>query len=163
MGGQELSVLQSRGREEDMKSCCWKRLMAGLLTMMLLASSGCGYFLYPERVGQTEGRVDPAVVVLDAAGLLFGIVPGVIAFAVDITTGTIYLPAGEENVLEKHQERLSSFDTPMQPVAERELDLDREQVAQALTALVAQPVDPDQIRYYQAANQSRIIARSTSR
>ncbi|MCO1333263.1 hypothetical protein MO867_02815 [Microbulbifer sp. OS29] len=64
--------------------------------------SACGYFLYPERKGQAGGRVDPAVVILDSAALLFGLIPGLVAFAVDITNGTIYLPAGNRSVLDRH-------------------------------------------------------------
>jgi len=53
----------------------------------------CGAILYPERRNQRDGRLDAGVVVLDAVGLLFGIIPGVIAFAVDFSTGAIYFPA----------------------------------------------------------------------
>lgn len=60
--------------------------------------TGCGYFLYPERRGQRPiGRIDPAVAALDALGLIIFIVPGVIAFAVDITNGTLYLPSSHRH------------------------------------------------------------------
>ncbi|MBB5210712.1 hypothetical protein [Microbulbifer hydrolyticus] len=72
-----------------------------LLTLMLNLTA-CGYFLYPERKGQSGGRVDPVVVILDGAGLLFGILPGVVAFAVDFTNGTIYLPAGGSSAIDRH-------------------------------------------------------------
>jgi hypothetical protein len=64
---------------------------AGLPT---LASTvlGCGTILYPERRGQPAGRLDWGIVALDAVGLLLFFVPGVIAFAVDFSNGTIYLP-----------------------------------------------------------------------
>lgn len=48
--------------------------------------------MYPERKGQISGSLDWRVVALDAAGLLLFFIPGVIAFAVDFTNGTIYLP-----------------------------------------------------------------------
>ncbi|GAA5442224.1 hypothetical protein Misp06_00397 [Microbulbifer sp. NBRC 101763] len=76
-------------------------VFSGLLTM-LMNLSACGYFLYPERKGQAGGRVDPAVVILDGAALLFGIIPGVVAFAVDFTNGTIYLPPGRSSVVDRH-------------------------------------------------------------
>jgi hypothetical protein len=57
--------------------------------------AGCGTLLYPERRGQAAGKYDTDIILLDAAGLLVGIVPGVIAFAVDLTTGAIYLPVGQ--------------------------------------------------------------------
>jgi hypothetical protein len=53
---------------------------------------GCGTLMYPERRGQRGGSIDTGVAILDAIGLLFGIIPGVIAFCVDFSNGTIYLP-----------------------------------------------------------------------
>jgi len=53
---------------------------------------GCGTLMYPERRGQRGGHLDVGVTVLDAIGLLFFIIPGVIAFSVDFSNGTIYLP-----------------------------------------------------------------------
>ena len=55
---------------------------------------GCGTLMYPERRGQRGGRVDVGVAILDGIGLLFFLIPGVIAFAVDFSNGTIYLPGG---------------------------------------------------------------------
>jgi len=53
---------------------------------------GCGTLMYPERRGQRGGRLDVGVTILDGIGLLFFIIPGVIAFCVDFSNGTIYLP-----------------------------------------------------------------------
>jgi hypothetical protein len=126
-------------------------IAAASVAAMMIASSGCGYFLYPDRVGQTEGRIDPAVVALDAAALLFGIIPGVIAFAVDISTGTIYIPEGEESVVEKHQKRLTSIDAlPLLPVDDDSIAVDEQMLAEKLTGQVGQPIDPDQISYYRS-------------
>lgn len=58
-----------------------------------LAAAGCGTIMYPERRGQPSGRLDTRVVALDAIGLIFFFVPGVVAFAVDFATGSIYLPS----------------------------------------------------------------------
>ncbi len=70
-----------------------RRSLIGLTVVALfLQSIGCGTFLHPERRGQPPGRIDPAVVLLDGLCLLLFFVPGVIAFAVDFTTGAIYLP-----------------------------------------------------------------------
>ena len=57
----------------------------------------CGTLLYPERRGQRSGQLDVAVVLLDAVGLLFFIIPGVVAFAVDVDTGAVYLPSGHRS------------------------------------------------------------------
>lgn len=62
-------------------------------TLTLLAVNGCGTILHPERKGQAAGPLDWKIVALDAVGLLFFFVPGVIAFAVDFNNGTIYLPS----------------------------------------------------------------------
>ncbi len=63
--------------------------ICAIFTVQLM---GCGTLMYPERRGQREGRIDAGVAILDGLGLLFGIIPGVIAFAVDFSNGTIYLP-----------------------------------------------------------------------
>lgn len=65
-------------------------LLAAFTTAVTAVS--CGTILYPERRGQSGGKLDATVVILDGIGLLFFFVPGVIAFAVDFATGAIYLP-----------------------------------------------------------------------
>ena len=60
-----------------------------------LQLASCGFLLYPERRGQTHGRIDPAIAVLDGVGLLLFVIPGIVAFAVDFATGTIYLPGSK--------------------------------------------------------------------
>jgi hypothetical protein len=60
--------------------------------------SGCGTILYPDRSYQEErGHLDPAIVILDGIGLFFFIIPGLVAFAVDFTTGAIFFPADHEH------------------------------------------------------------------
>jgi hypothetical protein len=55
--------------------------------------TGCGTILHPERrYAPNDGRLDWGIVALDTVGLLIFFLPGVIAFAVDFTTGAIYLP-----------------------------------------------------------------------
>lgn len=71
------------------------RVISGVLAATLLAQlSACGTLFYPDRRGQIEGRVDPAIVALNAIGILFYVIPGLIAFGVDFATGAIYLPGG---------------------------------------------------------------------
>ena len=118
------------------------------ILIMLLNSVGCGYFLYPERVGQQSGKVDPAVVILDAAGLLFGILPGVVAFAVDITTGAIYVPAGGTSAVDKHTKRLSQLE--LEQVDERSRGVDRAAIANELSLLIDAPVAADQLQFYRS-------------
>lgn len=71
------------------------RVIGGLLVATLLTQlAACGTLFYPERRGQIDGRIDPAVAAMNAIGILFFVIPGLIAFAIDFTTGAIYLPGG---------------------------------------------------------------------
>ncbi len=82
-----------------MKQSKWgiKTLVIFLTCLMVFQLTACGFILYPERRGQTTGQIDVGVAILDGIGLLFFIVPGVVAFAVDFTNGTIYLPSGKSS------------------------------------------------------------------
>jgi hypothetical protein len=71
---------------------------------------GCGTIMYPERKGQKSGRIDVGVAVLDGIGLLFFLIPGVIAYAVDFSTGTIYLPGTSQSSLEMNNFKEVKFD-----------------------------------------------------
>jgi hypothetical protein len=75
------------------------RVIGAVLAVSLVTQlTACGSLLYPDRRGQIQGQIDPAVAILDAIGLLFWIVPGLIAFAIDFTTGAIYLPGGKYSI-----------------------------------------------------------------
>jgi len=79
----------------------WKKHLPKMVCLILcfvliVQLTGCGTLMYPERRGQTKGQVDPGVAVLDALGLLLFIIPGIVAFAVDFSTGAIYLPPGQK-------------------------------------------------------------------
>ena len=77
-----------------------KKITSFLICIGLLTNlASCGTILHPERKGQVDGQLDTSIVVLDAIGLLFFLVPGVIAFAVDFSNGTIYLPNGSSSSL----------------------------------------------------------------
>jgi threonine dehydrogenase-like Zn-dependent dehydrogenase len=81
-----------------------KSIISLVLTLALTSQLfSCGYFLHPERREQkSKGNVDWAIAGLDAVGLIFFIVPGLIAFAVDVSSGTLYLP--------KHSSQASNLD-----------------------------------------------------
>ncbi len=66
-----------------------------LLSALAGGASGCGTVLHPERRGQDAGPLDWKIVALDALGLVLFFVPGVVAFAVDFSNGTIYLPPSQ--------------------------------------------------------------------
>ena len=72
-----------------------KFLQALLAGCVPPALTGCGTIFFPERRGQPAGPLDWRIVALDALGLFFFFIPGIIAFAVDFTTGAIYLPPHE--------------------------------------------------------------------
>jgi hypothetical protein len=71
-----------------------KSISLALASVFIMQLAGCGTIMHPERKGQTAGDLDTSIVALNAVGLLFFLVPGVIAYAVDFNNGTIYLPGG---------------------------------------------------------------------
>ncbi len=78
--------------------------------VLIFNAAGCGYFLYPDRRGQTGGRLDVGIAILDGVGLFFFIIPGLIAYAVDFTSGTIYLPNSPRSSLDTKNLKEVKFD-----------------------------------------------------
>ena len=76
--------------------------VSALMFTMVANLTACGTILHPERKGQRGGNIDAGIAVLDAVGLIFYIIPGVIAFAVDFSNGTIYLPHGHTSSIDDH-------------------------------------------------------------
>ena len=74
---------------------------------LIIQCAGCGTIIYPERRGQRGGRIDPGIALLDAVGLFFFIIPGLIAFGVDFTTGAIYLPGGRRRSVSPDAENMT--------------------------------------------------------
>ncbi|SEE65041.1 polyribonucleotide nucleotidyltransferase [Pseudomonas coleopterorum] len=73
-----------------------QRLLCGAVAAALMTQlTACGTLFWPDRRGQIEGRIDPVVAALDAIGILFYVIPGLIAFGVDFATGAIYLNDGK--------------------------------------------------------------------
>ncbi|PIQ81537.1 MAG: hypothetical protein COV76_08165 [Candidatus Omnitrophica bacterium CG11_big_fil_rev_8_21_14_0_20_64_10] len=83
-----------------------------VLVCFILAAqlAGCGTLLHPERRGQRGGRLDIGIVALDAIGLVFFLIPGIIAFAVDFHEGTIYLPPGARSSLDRKAMKVVKLD-----------------------------------------------------
>ena len=54
----------------------------------------CGYFLHPERRGNRGGHIDGVTLIFDLLWLIPGIIPGVVALAVDFSSGAIYTGGG---------------------------------------------------------------------
>ena len=73
-----------------------QRLLCGAVAAALMTQlTACGTLFWPDRRGQIEGRIDPVVAALDAIGILFYVIPGLIAFGVDFATGAIHLNDGK--------------------------------------------------------------------
>ena len=87
-----------------------KTLYVLVCTVLIVQLAGCGTLMYPERRGQRGGRIDPGVAVLDGLCLLLFIIPGIIAFAVDFSNGTIYLPGKGRASLDLKYIRQVKFD-----------------------------------------------------
>ena len=78
--------------------------------VLIVQLSGCGTILYPDRRGQRGGRIDAGVAVMDGIGLLLFVIPGIIAFAVDFSTGAIYLPGTPRSSLDVKKLKAVKFD-----------------------------------------------------
>ena len=103
-----------------MKDHLRKCVTSVLLVCVVLNCCSCGTLMHPERKGQQSGRIDSKVAILDGIGLLFFLVPGVIAFAVDFSNGTIYLPPGQTSMLDPSEgtEHMIAVSLPEGPVTE---------------------------------------------
>lgn len=83
-----------------------KKAILVSLVMSLLFATSCGTLVYPDRHGQPSGgNLDGSVVLMDGVLLLIGIIPGVVAFAVDLHTNAIYLPPEGVGVNELPQDK----------------------------------------------------------
>ncbi len=68
-----------------------------LAMIVLVPSPGCGTLMFSERQDQPHSkRLDPNILILDGAGLLFFVLPGLVALGTDFYTGAIYLPPDVE-------------------------------------------------------------------
>jgi hypothetical protein len=105
------------------------RIIGGVLAATLLTQvAACGTLFFPDRRGQIEGKVDPVVVGLDAIGILFYVIPGLIAFGIDFATGAIYLPNDEYSVAPEHLQNAIGADgqidhAKLKAIIEREAGL----------------------------------------
>ena len=72
------------------------RVIGGVVVAALFTQlTACGSIFFPDRRGQIDGKIDPMIAVLDAVGLLFYVIPGLIAFGVDFATGAISCQPGK--------------------------------------------------------------------
>ena len=113
--------------------------------LSVCSSAGCGTILYPERRGQRTGTLDTGVVVLDALGLLLFFIPGVIAFAVDFSTGAIYLPQGNEPTLS-----MKNKSRALQSISLTPSQLSRPQIAEAVSQHTGRDIQLAEGHYHTA-------------
>lgn len=77
-----------------------KTLAIGILFVLLVNTSGCGYILHPERRKSAHSnRLDPTIVTFDCLWLLPGLIPGIVALIVDAVHDTWYYGPGEARKL----------------------------------------------------------------
>ncbi|MEJ6654940.1 MAG: polyribonucleotide nucleotidyltransferase [Pseudomonas sp.] len=87
-----------------------------LSTTLVTQLTACGSVFYPERRGQISGEIDPGVAILNGIGLLFYVIPGLIAFAVDFTTGAIYFPDERYTLTPERLEQAVDSDGEVNPL-----------------------------------------------
>lgn len=129
----------------------YKKITGLLLVSILLTTSACGYLIYPERQGKRNDRVDPAILLLDIGAFFIGVLPGVVAFAVDITTGTIFLPPGEKSVLDKHLGYFN-IDSKDQLIAADSDKLDKASIARVLSEKYGMAINTTDLKFYKTTH-----------
>lgn len=122
----------------------WTRWVVTVVCVTLvLQLAACGTLIHPERRGQDSGRIDPAIAILDGIGLLFFVIPGLIAYAVDFSTGAIYLP-GTERSEAPPEDGESMKDEAQNVVYVDPEDLDAETIERVLREHAGVSVDLDE-------------------
>lgn len=77
-----------------MKSKGVRAIALAASVFVLSNSVSCGYILHPENRGGKGGEIDVLALVCDILWFIPGILPGVVAIAVDVTTGSLYKGGG---------------------------------------------------------------------
>jgi hypothetical protein len=60
------------------------------LLLVVLTTSSCAYFLSPDQRGNRGGTLDAPALAGDILWLIPGIIPGIVALAVDFSSGAVY-------------------------------------------------------------------------
>ncbi|WP_095109580.1 polyribonucleotide nucleotidyltransferase [Pseudomonas sp. Irchel 3E20] len=126
------------------------RLVGGVLLATLVTQlAACGSIFYPDRRGQIEGRIDPLVAGLNAVGLLFYVIPGLIAFAVDFATGAIYLEPGKTAQIDPQK---------LQPAVNADGQVDRQKLQAILETELGRSFPLDDPRLIQHKGSAQQLA-----
>ncbi len=124
-----------------------KQLALVVCACLVFQLAACGTIIYPERRGQTSGQIDPAIAILDAIGLVFFIIPGLLAFAIDFATGAIYLPAGR-NASERVDELRDRLNSRVELQGDRiVVYLDPQELTPERVETLVQEINGEQVRF----------------
>jgi hypothetical protein len=87
--------------------CAKKFVSCMICALLIFHLTSCGTILYPERRGQDKhqavNKIDMAVFAMDTGLCLLGLLPGIIAFAIDFSSGCIYLPERQVSIKDMDQ------------------------------------------------------------
>ena len=97
-------------------------IVTAVVFVMLIQLTGCGYFIHPERRHQPKGKIDTSIAILDGLGLLLFIIPGVIAFVVDFSNNTIYLPPGQSSIDQQEKNELFALKLPQEKLSKERIE-----------------------------------------
>ena len=115
-----------------------KSMLVALAGVLMLQLAACGTLFYGERKGKpASSQIDPAVLVLDCCGLLFGIIPGVVAIVIDYSNKTIYYTKAEVKAM--NSASIDSIDRSRM-VAVKMDEMSNEAIEQALSRQLGQQV-----------------------
>lgn len=113
-------------------------LSLSLAVATALMCCSCGTLFKGERRdSKASHQIDVLIFGLDCVGLLFGIIPGVVALIVDFSNDTIYYSLDE--VKSKADADLSKMKSI------HVADMSREGIARALSAELGRPIAPEAI------------------
>ena len=115
-------------------------LSLSLAVATALMCCSCGTIFKGERRDtKASHQIDVLIFGLDCVGLIFGIVPGVVALIVDFSNDTIYYSIDEMNAKNKADVNLSKMKSI------HVADMSREGIARALSAELGHPIAPEAI------------------
>ena len=115
-----------------------KSMLVALAGVLMLQLTACGTLFYGERKGKpASSQIDPAVLVLDCCGLLFGIIPGVVAIVIDYRNKAIYYTKAEVKAM--NSASIDSIDRSRM-VAVKMDEMSNEAIEQALSRQLGQQV-----------------------
>ncbi len=78
-----------------MKKSSIRIVTLAILLSFSLSLSNCAYILKPEQRGNSQGEIDTTNLVFDILWLIPGLIPGIVALAVDFGNGAIYRGGGK--------------------------------------------------------------------